>query len=435
MAKHGSLSRMITGLLMATAVLLAIGGREALAQRETTPAAPAVRVEASEIGQGGFRLGAQAPAGMSAATFHVEGSYRKAGGTDWIYPGTLAANVAGEPAGIEIPASLLASIAPADAQWRFRVRVADPPGLWSEWAEAGARTARMGPPPAEPRNPRLLRSPVAEQAASRRVQAVNPPAATIPVATPGALAPQFEAKPDYAIGLDWQFEYKNTAMAWRFRVENKGGATPASQPVGWKNSQSSATLVISRGHPCPNPTSWAKLASYAVPPLAPGTSMIVPADPYRMPEDKVGQGCRFRAGISGPEGDADTSNNVMHLLTKVTPLPDLTVAWGDYKGGPSNPLEVVNYGQVPAGPSQFHFECKAAGTTASCGKPYQQPLAHRVVDVPVPALKPLERFTVMVPPAGLMGAPTPGLSWTATADHQKEVSESNETNNVMKGGE
>ncbi|MCR4345591.1 MAG: hypothetical protein NUV55_00060 [Sulfuricaulis sp.] len=244
--------------------------------------------------------------------------------------------------------------------------------------------------------------------------------------------PMILPKPDYAIGLDWQQEYENTAMAWRFRIENRGMATPNSQSSGNPfYPQTSASLAISVALPCPGTGNWKKLASIPLPSLKAGESVI--STPYRMPDSTAGKGCRFRAAIEGPANDANSTNNVMHMFSKTVSLPDLAVGSAPYMGGPGGGLQVKNIGKAPAGPSQFHFSCFSSISDVSCGKLHAKYLPKLDLDVPVPALNPGQGFTVMESTPGGAKGPPAGVSWNGQADYKKEVVESSENNNIKFG--
>jgi hypothetical protein len=441
MVRLSSIARAVAGLVWAAAAWLAVGAGDAQAQREVTPDAPMLRAQPKEDGQGGYRVSPEAPAGRADVTYQVEGSYRKADGEEWIYPGMLAANVASGTSGIEVPAAMVKSIAPPDAQWRFRVRVSDPPGPWSEWVEAGAQAA-----PAEVQNRRVLRTPgAATTPATEPVASVpatqpgavatGPVEATLPegsatrVAVPGETLRQ--ARPDYAISLDWQFEYDNTAMAWRFRVDNKGKATPESKPVDWtKIKHTSATLVISAGVTCPETKQWKKVASFNVPPLKPGEFALLPPNNYRMPEDTVGKGCRFRAELVGMSDDSNPANNTMQMFSKVALLPDLVVTREDDVPG----VWVRNFGGAGAGPSLFQYEACLTADEFYCTNPNPKNSPKHVFrEVVVPALDPGKGFKVMKSPYEPLGGIPDKVIWRATADFEKAVPESKEGNNELKG--
>jgi hypothetical protein len=255
-----------------------------------------------------------------------------------------------------------------------------------------------------------------------------------PVPRP-ATAPQ--GKPDYAIALNTQQEFKNTALAWTFRVENKGNAapqghkptikTPAGNYTNPMSGVAAADLVISVGQPCPQTTFWKPLARISVPVLEPRASVVLPASLYKMPDEYAGKGCRFRAEIQGPDADANASNNVMHMITKTAMLPDLVVRPAQVSGGPGGALEVANVGSGPAGPSKFRYECQSTDKTKSCGLPSQAWKGSEMLEVGVPALQPGK--------SQLVRSSTPkGATWKATADHANEVAEGNEGNNTFTSG-
>jgi hypothetical protein len=188
-------------------------------------------------------------------------------------------------------------------------------------------------------------------------------------------------------------------------------------------------LVISVGQPCPEPKYWKPLETIPLPVLQPRESVVVPPGLYKMPDEYAGKGCRFRAEIQGPAEDSNSSNNVMHMITKTVELPDLIVAptSGKPPAGLSPGLEVRNIGKATAAPSKFHYECQSKNQEKSCGLPSQPYKKNDVRDVAVPALKPGQSHTVM--------DSTPYWpAWTAHADYAKEVPETNEDNNVRTGG-
>ena len=249
--------------------------------------------------------------------------------------------------------------------------------------------------------------------------------------------PTISAKSDYAIAFGSQEESENTALAWRFRIENKGPGDPAIQkgsgPYGIGSKV--ATLVISVGSPCPNGTNnWMQVASASLPPLKPGVSTMFPSQPYRMPDGYAGKGCRFKAEIKGPINDANLANNAMQMITKSALLPDLVIGDAPYQGGPGGGLDVVNAGKAPAEPSKFRFECTSTKPDVSCGTPLEKYKSSVVLDVPVPALNPKQSFSVKKSTPGGMGGPPAGVTWKAYADHTNTVTESSEGNNIRIGG-
>ena len=78
--------------------------------------------------------------------------------------------------------------------------------------------------------------------------------------------------------------------------------------------------------------------------------------------------------------------------------------------------------------------CQSSDPNLSCATAHENYEAKVVLDVPVPALNPGQAFVVKKATHGDIGKDFKTVSWSATADHQKEVAESNEGNNVMKGG-
>ncbi len=225
MASHCLAYRTVMGWRVTAAALLALGIGDALAQRELPPEAPTLSVQPGQAGQGGFLLQAAVPANLAGVVCHVEGSYRKVGSEKWVHPGTLAANVSGGASGIEITTALLKNIAPPDAQWRFRVRVASPRGAWSEWTAVSTRSSRVETLPPQTANRRLLRAP----AIGGITEAQSPNVRSEASAPPPKLGVVLQARPDYAIALDWKLGlHASAAQAWRFRVENKGPGTPAA---------------------------------------------------------------------------------------------------------------------------------------------------------------------------------------------------------------
>ena len=270
-----------------------------------------------------------------------------------------------------------------------------------------------------------------------------PPSGTsraAPAAPPAALEarPAQPGKPDYALTLNSQQEFKNTALGWTFRVENRGKAAPAGEKntaktpygnISTFGTVSAGKLVISVGQPCPETKYWKALEAIPLPVLQPGASVVVPQGLYKMPDEYAGKGCRFQAEIQGPADDANASNNVMHMITKQFDLPDLIVALGPGSGqaglGPA--LVVKNIGKATAAPSKFHYECQSKHESKSCGLPSQAYKKNDVRDVAVPSLKPGQSHVVM--------DSTPYWpAWTGYADYLKEVAETNEDNNVRTGG-
>lgn len=322
-------------------------------------------------------------------------------------------------------------------------------------ADAGAVCAKAQPSLANSSREMQTQAPQPEKRRLMRTPVTQPPSNTIeaaPAVSGSIRAQSFDRKPalaepstawtaliqtrpDYAISLDWQFEYVNTAMAWRFQIENKGLGTPPSTLIddGWAGKESSAVIVVSVGNPCPGTTTWLEQASFHVPPLKPGESTLLPLKNYRMPDDKVGKGCQFKAEIIGIENDANPDNNAIQMFSKVALLPNLTVEYAEYTGGPGGGLQVKNAGTAGAGPSQLRYECKSSDPTVSCAKAWENYAPNLVLEVPVPALQPGQTFIVKGATPGNLGNFVT-VFWSATADHQKEVIESNEGDNVMKGG-
>lgn len=413
MVRSGSITRIAAASLLAGAGSLAVGAGDVQSRREMTLDAPVIRAQPNEDERGGYRVQPEAPAARAGLTYQVEGSYRKSDGEDWIYPGMLAANVASGPSGVEIPSTLLRSIAPPDAQWRFRARVSDPPGAWSEWVEAS-------PQPAQTEAGAIATGPV---------EAELPVGAAEPAAGPRETLRQ--ARPDYAISLDWQFEYENTAMAWRFRVENKGQATPDKKLVNQVTmSYASARLVVRAATQCPQGKPWKEVASFQVKPLKPGEFALMPQNNYRMPDETVGKGCRFQAELVGMSDDSNAANNTMQMITKVAMLPDLVVLREE---GLSKIL-VRNQGNAAAGSSLFQYEACLSEDEYYCTHPNPKTNPKHVFrEVVVPPLGPGKSFQAMKSPWEPFGTIPDHAIWHATADFEKAVPESNEGNNVFKG--
>lgn len=294
--------------------------------------------------------------------------------------------------------------------------------VWGMASDAGAAdpsTTRSAPPP----------SGTSRAAPASPAAPATGPASTTRPAQPG--------KPDYAIALGSQQEFKNTAMAWTFRIDNRGNAAPVAptvtknMPYGASISSKGdpARLVISVGQPCPETKSWKPLSSIPVPVVQPGASVVVPQTLYKMPDEYAGKGCRFRAELEGPAGDANAGNNVMHMITKTAMMPDLQVVFGPDMGGPGGNIDVKNVGNAPAGPSTFHWECQTKDPNLRCGQISDKWQPNVVFDVPVPALKPGQSHVVKKStPKG------PGVTWKAYADYAHQVQEGNEDNNVLTGG-
>ena len=225
-------------------------------------------------------------------------------------------------------------------------------------------------------------------------------------------------KPDYAIVVASQQEFENGAMAWRFRVENKGGAAGRR-----------ASVVLSIGIPCPGGENWQTLISFPVPALPhetgldPGKTSVTPAMPYRLPANYVGKGCQLKAVLQPHFADGDASNNTVHLFTKKLMLPDLIV---DYSA--ANGFYVKNIGDAVAGPSLFHYYCQTLDPDKSCGPLTQKRKEQATVEKPVPALNPGESYKVEV-------FPRDGVFWSAQADKKQQVFERNEGNNALTSGD
>ncbi len=130
----------------------------------------------------------------------------------------------------------------------------------------------------------------------------------------------------------------------------------------------------------------------------------------------------------------------MLMNSKLVMLPDLVIEEAEYTGGPGGGLQVRNVGQVAAGPSHFHYECHSDDASVSCGKAFEDHQPQLSLDVPVPGLSPGQAILVKGSTPGTMQypgnikLPMALVRWSATADHQKEVAESNESNNQVKGG-
>lgn len=302
-------------------------------------------------------------------------------------------------------------------------------------ASAFSRTSPASPPASAtaPSAPATAPAPSAALPAATTVA----PQRAVGVADPAR--PAQPGKPDYAIFLGTQQEFKNTALGWTFRIENVGKVAPAPEKkqapaypgAGWGGfpSNTAAQLVISVGQPCPQPKSWKPLESIDIPVLQPGTSVVLPQGLYTMPGEYTAKGCRFQAEIKGPAEDANAANNVMHMISKTAMLPDLKVVFGEYKGGPGGGIDVMNVGNAPAGPSTFHYECKTNDKDVHCNRVIDPWKAEVVLEVAVPALKPGESFPVK-------GSTPKGDTavWKAWADRNGAVLESDESNNTLTGG-
>lgn len=314
-------------------------------------------------------------------------------------------------------------------------------GMAFDAGAADPSTTRSAPPPSG-----TSRAAPAQPPATATTQTAPAAAPTAPANTRAAPAPATPAtgpssatrpaqpgKPDYVITLNSQQEYKNTALGWTFRIENRGNAAP----VGEKNTAktpygnfstfgtvSAGKLVISVGQPCPETKYWKALEGILLPVVQPGASVVVPSSLYKMPDEYAGKGCRFRADIDGPAGDANPSNNVMHMITKTAMMPDLRLSLGV-----DNALVVTNIGNAPAGPSVVHYECRTNDPNIHCGRLNEKWKPEVAMDFEVPALKPGESKAVKgSTPKG------PGATWKASADHTHQVAESNEGNNTLTGG-
>lgn len=288
-------------------------------------------------------------------------------------------------------------------------------------APVRAAPESLGTPARTPHPPAGTAAPVLAPMGSPVAAPLKPPPAML----------QLTAKPDYAIALGSQEESENTALAWRFRIENRGKGDPTTEkggtgPLGLGSK--AATLVISVGAPCPNGTGyWTKLAALPLPALKPGESKLFPSQPYRMPDGHIGMGCRFKAEIAGPADDADPSNNAIQMLSKTALLPDLIVVRGVASFVSDGELTVENHGAAPAEPSLFRFECEVWQLDKTCGKHNEDRKPKVVKEVQVPALKPGQSFKAI-------GSTPKGVAWKAHADYNKSVAESKEGNNTLTGG-
>ncbi len=252
-------------------------------------------------------------------------------------------------------------------------------------------------------------------------------------------------KPDYAISLDSQQEYNNTAMSWTFRIVNNGKMAPdgsgatASGGTDWYSnlkggskspSMAPAKLVISVGKPCPQPTTWQPMESMPLPLLQPGASVVVPQGRYKMPDTYAGQGCRFRAEIVGPAGDANPSNNATQMITKTAQMPDLVLELDVSQLSDSGGVLVIrNAGSAPAAPSKAVYQCETSNPEVVCGHISEPWKPQALIEYKVPGLKPGQRHELkgLTPKAGS------AASWKARADVYYEVVESNEGNNTLSG--
>lgn len=309
-----------------------------------------------------------------------------------------------------------------DDNARRRAPAAQPQRAAPALAPAGAADVRSGP--------NTLRPPAGNlQPPPAPLAPMDNPAAA-PLKAPPAMLP-LTAKPDYAIAFGSQEESENTALAWRFRIENRGKGEPTAEkggtgPLGLGSK--AATLVVSVGAPCPNGTgSWTKLAALPLPALKPGESILHPSQPYRMPDGYAGKGCRFKAEIAGPADDANLANNVMQMITKTAKLPDLVVVLGVASFVSDGELTVENHGAAAAEPSKFRFECSVWELDKTCGKHNEDRKPKVVLDVTVPALEPGQSFKAI-------GSTPKGVAWKAYADYANSVAESKEDNNTLTGG-
>lgn len=294
-----------------------------------------------------------------------------------------------------------------------------------------AAPARTQVAPAAPVAPVTPVTPVTPAKAPSAFGSAVPATAPSSAQRGGRPAAEAQRNPDYAVVLNSQQEFNNRAMAWTFRIENRGNAAPEGEKETIKmpggsfpyTSKLAAKLVISVGQPCPGTKSWKQLEVLGVPVVQPGASAVVPSTLYKMPDEYAAKGCRFKAELQGPAGDANPSNNGMQMITKLAMLPDLIIGWAEVSGGPGGAIEVRNIGNAPAGPSKFHYECQSSDKTKSCGLPSQEWKGSDVRDVAIPALDPGK--------AHLGKGSTPnGVAWKATADYANEVQESNESNNT-----
>lgn len=252
-------------------------------------------------------------------------------------------------------------------------------------------------------------------------------------------------KPDYAISLDSQQEYNNTSMSWTFRIVNSGKAAPESSSTaapggsGWyakvpggstASSTDAAKLVISVGKPCPQQATWQPIESMPLPVLQPGASVVVPQGRYKMPDAYAGQGCRFRAEIVGPAGDANTANNDLQMITKTALMPDLVLELGKPQISASGGLlEIRNAGTATAAPSRAVYQCNTNDPNVQCGRINDPWKPEVVIEFKVPELKPGQSHELK----GLTPKPGSSASWKARADVYHEVVESNEGNNTLSG--
>lgn len=121
---------------------------------------------------GDIPLLVELPSGVTAKLFSFEFAYFDTSRNAWAYPGTLdeALLDAGSPGAKRIKAALLLDRFHHATQWKVHVRMADPPGPWSDW-----RTFTIAPA-MQRSNATLAAS--GQTAAGRQAPAAPPPAKT-----------------------------------------------------------------------------------------------------------------------------------------------------------------------------------------------------------------------------------------------------------------
>lgn len=263
------------------------------------------------------------------------------------------------------------------------------------------------------------------------ILAPQQPAAIVP----GPLAPRAPSTPlppdlvsplsDYAIGTGTQA----SEGKWIFSIRNAGLAEPKFKP----GSKQYASVSFAVGKPCATTGEWSEYpGQHPLPTLAPGGQANVS---FSMEKAHINNGCKIKAELNGaPVNDINATNNSSITHTKAVLLPDLIVTNRAEQGSAKWPagasIVIKNIGNAPAGPSTFHFYCVSKEPGVSCGT-WEEKLKSAIDrNMPVPALKPGDTFSVMKPVSGLLPGTSMKVSWTGEIDSKKEIAESNEQNNL-----
>lgn len=232
---------------------------------------------------------------------------------------------------------------------------------------------------------------------------------------------------DYSVGVGSQA----SEGKWTFTIRNVGLAHPKSNETTGSYDPSKHHISFSVGKPCATMGDWHEYPGYPghlpLPKLGPGEQASVS---FSMEKAHINNGCKIKAEIKGPVNDINLTNNLSITHTKAVFLPDLIITnlpgQGKWPGGS---IVIKNTGNGPAGPSTFRFYCVSKEPGLSCGTWGEKLKSAVDRDMPVPALKPGEGYSVMKPVSGVFpGTPTK-VSWTGEIDSKKEVAESDEQNN------